>query len=200
MNHNDPDYLHNLNIVKRGGMAKEALELEKDYVHKSEKRLELIGKITQKCDNNTLILFHTIEYGQMIFSYLKSKFPDKDFFYIDGTVKNRSREEIKGIMEESDRVKVLVASFGTLSTGVSIKNLHYLIMCDSYKSEQIVIQSIGRMLRLIDNKKKAVIFDLVDIFDDKSPTNILYRHSLERKKFYNKRNYPFVEKKINLWY
>lgn len=198
MNHNDPDYLHNLNIIKRGGMAKEALELEKNYVHKSEKRLELIGKITQKCDNNTLILFHTIEYGQMIFSYLKSKFPDKDFFYIDGTVKNRSREEIKGIMEESDRVKVLVASFGTLSTGVSIKNLHYLIMCDSYKSEQIVIQSIGRMLRLIDNKKKAVIFDLVDIFDDKSPTNILYRHSLERKKFYNKRNYPFVEKKINL--
>ncbi len=71
-------------------------------------------------------------------------------------------------------------------------------MADSFKSEQIVIQSIGRLLRLIDNKNKAVIFDLIDIFDSENSTNILFRHFQERKKFYTKRKYPFIEKKINL--
>ena len=101
-------------------------------------------------------------------------------------------------MELNDgKVRILIASFGTLSTGVSIKNLHYLIMADSFKSEQIIIQSIGRLLRLFNGKDKAVIFDLVDVFSDKMD-NILYKHYLERKKFYNKRKYPYKEIKINL--
>jgi superfamily II DNA or RNA helicase len=101
-------------------------------------------------------------------------------------------------MEKNDSVKILIASFGTLSTGVSIKNLHYLIMADSFKSEQIIIQSIGRLLRLVEGKEKALIFDLVDVFVSDSPKNILYRQYLEREKFYKKRNYPFTVKKINL--
>ncbi len=101
-------------------------------------------------------------------------------------------------MDKTDgKIRVLVASFGTLSTGVSIRNLHYLILADSFKSEQIVIQSIGRLLRLIGNKKRALIFDLVDVFSDKKQ-NILFRHWLERKKFYLKREYPFDEKMIHL--
>ncbi len=199
LNHNDPDYQSRLDIIKRGGMGKEALELEKDFIHNSEKRMELITKLVEKCDKNTLILFHTIDYGQKIFSTLKDKIKDKDFFYIDGEVRNKTREEIKSFMEETEgNTKILIASFGTLSTGVSIKNLHFLIMADSFKSEQIVIQSIGRLLRLIDNKNKAVIFDLIDIFDSENSTNILFRHFQERKKFYTKRKYPFIEKKINL--
>jgi superfamily II DNA or RNA helicase len=70
-------------------------------------------------------------------------------------------------------------------------------MADSYKSEQIVIQSIGRLLRLFDGKEEALIFDLVDVFSDKME-NVLYRHYLERKKFYQKKKYPFEEKKISL--
>ena len=70
-------------------------------------------------------------------------------------------------------------------------------MADSFKSEQIIIQSIGRLLRLFNGKDKAVIFDLVDVFSDKMD-NILYKHYLERKKFYNKRKYPYKEIKINL--
>jgi superfamily II DNA or RNA helicase len=101
-------------------------------------------------------------------------------------------------MEKNDgKVKVLCASFGTTSTGVSIKNLHYLIMADSFKSEQIIIQSIGRLLRLFDGKEKAVIFDLVDVFSEKLD-NILYGHYKERKKFYDARKYPYKEIKIKL--
>ena len=72
-------------------------------------------------------------------------------------------------------------------------------MADSYKSEQIVVQAIGRVLRLFDGKKQAIIFDLVDVFDSKEHNNILYKHYQERQKFYKKRDYPLTETKINLY-
>ena len=174
--------------------------MEKIYIHNSEKRLEFIKKIVNMCNKNTLILFHTIEYGQKIFSMLKDHFKNKDFFYIDGEVKNKQREEIKKFMEETNNnVKFLVASYGTLSTGVSINAIFNVIFVDSFKSEQIVIQSIGRSLRLHEEKKSAIIFDLVDIFNTEKPKNILYRHFKEREKFYNRRKYPFNIKNINLF-
>ncbi len=199
VNHNDKDYLDRLDIIRRGGMGKESLDLERDYIHNSESRLDLITKIVNKCDKNTLILFYTIEYGQKIFSNLKNLIKSKDFFYIDGGVRNKTREEIKAFMEDtSGNTKVLVASFGTLSTGVSITSIFNVIFADSFKSEQIVIQSIGRSLRLHEDKKTAVIFDIVDIFDADSKRNILYKHFTEREKFYQKRRYPYKITKINL--
>lgn len=70
-------------------------------------------------------------------------------------------------------------------------------MVDSFKSEQIIIQSIGRLLRLFTDKDEAVIFDLVDVFDEKM-NNILFNHYRERKKFYQNREYPFTEIKVML--
>jgi superfamily II DNA or RNA helicase len=87
--------------------------------------------------------------------------------------------------------------YGTLSTGVSINAIFNIIFADSFKSEQIIIQSIGRALRLHDDKKRALIFDLVDTFEA-GGTNILYRHFKEREKFYLKRNYPYKVTNIDL--
>ena len=103
------------------------------------------------------------------------------------------------MMEEtSGKVRVLIASYGTLSTGVSIKALFNIIFTDSYNSEQIIIQSIGRGLRLHAEKAKVIIFDLVDVFQLEKPTNILWRHFKEREKFYQKRKYPYKILKVNL--
>lgn len=199
VNHNDRDYYDRLEIIRKGGMGKEALELERDYIHNSESRLDLITKIVNKCDKNTLILFYTIEYGQKIFSSLEKNIKSKDFFYIDGSVRNKVREEIKEFMEDtSGNTKVLIASFGTLSTGVSITSIFNVIFADSFKSEQVVIQSIGRSLRLHEEKKTAVIFDIVDMFDSEAKNNILYKHFTEREKFYKKRQYPYKIIKINI--
>jgi superfamily II DNA or RNA helicase len=104
------------------------------------------------------------------------------------------RKEIR----EEEATKVLVASYGTLSTGVSINAIFNVIFTDSFKSEQIIIQSIGRALRLHSDKKKALIFDLVDVFDSKNLNNILFKHFKEREKFYIKRDYPYKIIKINL--
>jgi superfamily II DNA or RNA helicase len=199
MSHQDLDYAERLEIIKRGGMGKEALELEKSFIHDSDKRLNFIKKIIEKCDKNTLILFHSIEYGQKIFNKLKSEIQNKDFFYIDGEVRNKEREEIKKFMEEtSTNTKILIASYGTLSTGVSINALFNVVFADSFKSEQIIIQSIGRALRLHEEKKTALIFDLVDVFSLEEPKNILFRHFKEREKFYIKRKYPYSVTKVKL--
>lgn len=199
MNHNDKEFDDRIQIIKKSGNGKDAFELEKAYIHVSDKRLEFIKKIVDKCDSNTLLLFHTIDYGQRIFDKLQKEIDNKEFFYIDGEVSGKKREEIKKQMESTDgKVKVLVASYGTLSTGVSINAIFNVIFADSFKSEQIIIQSIGRALRLHSDKKKANIFDLVDVFDTNNMSNILFRHFKEREKFYIKRQYPYKIIKINL--
>ena len=104
------------------------------------------------------------------------------------------RKEIR----EEGATKVLIASFGTLSTGVSINAIFNVIFADSFKSEQIIIQSIGRALRLHEDKKTALIFDLVDVFQLEKLSNLLYKHFLEREKFYIKRKYPYKVVKVNL--
>ena len=199
MNHGDPHFYEQVKYIRKHGDGKAAFDFEKKYAHQSDKRLAFISNLISKCTNNTLLLFHTIENGQRILSRLQSDIKDKDFFYIDGEVSGKKREEIKKQMEVTDgKVKVLVASFGTLSTGVSINAIFNVIFADSFKSEQIIIQSIGRGLRLHSEKQKVNIFDLVDVFDKDDLNNALYRHYKERETFYVKRKYPFKILKINL--
>ena len=199
LNHNHKEFAERLKLVRKGGDGKAAFDFEKTFIHQSDKRLDFIKGLVQKCTNNTLLLFHTIENGQRIFDKLTREIKDKEFFYIDGEVSGRKREEIKKKMEITDgKVKVLVASFGTLSTGVSINAIFNVIFADSFKSEQIIIQSIGRGLRLHSDKEKVNIFDLVDIFDPEDMNNALFRHYKEREQFYIKRKYPFKMLKINI--
>ncbi len=197
LNHNDFHFNEKIQYIRKAGGGKEAYFIEREYIHLSEKRLNFISKILQKCENNTLVLFFTIEYGKKILE-LQNKIPDKEFYYIDGEVKEKDRKIIKAKMEEKGGApKILIASYGTLSTGVSINNLFNCIFADSFKSESTIIQSIGRALRLFEGKAKATIFDLVDVFES-DPKNIFYRQFLERSKFYTKREYPFKITKINL--
>jgi superfamily II DNA or RNA helicase len=199
LNHNLPDIHERLSQIKKMGAGSDAFRIEKEFIQQSQKRLDFIVKLVQKCDSNTLILFHTIEYGQKILNELKSNINDKDFYYIDGEISNKEREFIKKEMDKTDgNVKVLVASFGTLSTGVSINAIFNVVFADSFKSEQIIIQSIGRALRKHDQKKVATIFDLVDVFSPSQMNNILYNHYKERQKFYIKRKYPFKEIKMTI--
>jgi superfamily II DNA or RNA helicase len=195
MNHNDEQFDERLKLIRKSGDGKSAFDLEKAYAHRSDKRLEFIKKY--KCSNNTLLLFHTIENGQRIFNKLKEEMPEKEFYYIDGEVSGKKREIIKKQMEVTDgKVRVLVASFGTLAVGVSMNAIFNIIFTDSFKSEQIVIQAIGRGLRLHSEKSKVNIFDLVDVFN-KEMNNILFRHFKERD-IYIKRKYPYKIIKINL--
>lgn len=214
MNHNNWEFAQALEVVASRD-KKAAYDLECEKIQESTERLGVINKIVSQCKANTLVLFHNTEYGQRILEYLKERNPDKDFYYIDGSVKNNgnsknienNRTFIKAEMNKTDgRVKILVASFMTLSTGVSIDAINNVIFTQSFKKAQIIIQSIGRALRLHKDKKMAYIFDLVDIFnhDDFSTRtkskfkNVLFGHWIKRTILYETEQYPMDSMEINL--
>lgn len=202
LNHNDASFAESISMIKKSGNAKGAYECEKKYIQESDKRVFfVVDKLMTKITKNTLVLFHIKEYGLRIVEAIKQRLLDAEVYYIDGDVKSADREAIKKRMEDTadGKPKFLVASFGTLSTGVSIKALFNVIFMESFKSEQIIIQSIGRILRLHDEKETALVFDVVDIYETNPKVrNTMYMHYLERRGFYEKRNYPFSEVTINL--
>jgi superfamily II DNA or RNA helicase len=133
INHNDSEFLGKLREIRKAGMGKEALNIEKDYVHISEKRLDLIKKIVDKCDTNTLLLFHTIEYGKTIFDKLSSEISDKEFFYIDGEIPGKKREEIKKEMEKTKtEVEWTILNFGDYEIEVK-SDFNMLLSNGGYK-------------------------------------------------------------------
>lgn len=199
LNHNKPEIYQRLKQVRKAD-GKAAFDIEKKLVQQSESRLEIIKKLVRKCENNTMVMFHSIEHGQKVFNALQEEMgEDIIFHYIDGTVGGKKRDVILEDMNKlGDKPKVLICSYMTMGTGISVNEIYNIIFIDSYKSEQIVIQSVGRGLRKAKNKEVVNIFDLVDIFDPKNMHNVLYGHYKEREKFYTKRKYPFKIHKINL--
>lgn len=182
--------------TKKGG---DAYTLEKNFVIENEKRFKFINALISKSTKNTLVLFHRLVYGKKIFKYLKDNLKDKRIYYIDGSIDKDIRKEITDRMDKFDDV-ILVASYSTLSTGISINQIYNVIFTESYKSPFIVIQSIGRSLRLKDRENKennkATIVDLVDDFRWEKYTNYLYRHGLERLRMYKEQQYPVEVRKV----
>ena len=164
LQYEDYNFAENVFSIKKNGGGKRAYELEKKYAQNSDKRKLFLTKLVGKFKKNSLVLFHNIEYGTELYEFFRSNIVGIDFYYIDGSTPSEKRTYIKKQMEITDEknVKVLVGSFGTLSTGVNIKAINNLVFADSFKSDQIIRQSIGRILRLHSEKQKAFVFDVVD--------------------------------------
>jgi superfamily II DNA or RNA helicase len=167
--------------------------LEQNFINESEKRLDFICQVIKKSTSNSLVLFHKIAYGEKIYQKLRT-ITDKKVYYVDGSVKSDFREEFKSRMEKNDDV-IIVASYGTFSTGISIKNIHNIFFTESFKSEVIIRQSIGRGLRKHASKDTVKIYDFIDDFrykaDDHDWMNYIYRHGMERRKIYKEEKFPF---------
>jgi len=125
-----------INEVRKAGLGKEAFGLEKDYIHISEKRLDFIKKIVDKCDGNTLVLFYTIEHGKRLLNKLKSEIPDKEFYYIDGSISGKNREIIKKEMEKTKtKVEYTILNFGDYEIDVK-SNFMILLSDGKYKKAE----------------------------------------------------------------
>lgn len=120
MNHNDWEFAETLEIVSSRD-KKAAYDLEVAKLQESEERITVINKIVSECKSNTLVLFHNTEYGQRIFEHLKEKNPDKDFYFIDGSIKNNAtkkniennRSFIKKEMEKTiEKIEYTILNFG----------------------------------------------------------------------------------------
>jgi superfamily II DNA or RNA helicase len=168
------------------------LDLEKRLVVENRGRFKYVCEFITKSTKNSLVLFSNVKdkYGRRIYDYLREN-TDKTIFYIDGSTGIDLRDDYITRMEEGED-KILVASFGTLSTGISINNIHNIFFVESYKSEKIIRQSIGRGMRLYEGKEKVNIIDFVDDFSlKKGNKNYLLKHGEERMKIYAEQGFPY---------
>jgi superfamily II DNA or RNA helicase len=199
LNHNDQRFADSISVIKKSGNGQKAYQLEKDYIQASSLRREFIFKLVNRFEQNSLLLFYNVDYGEIMFNYLKDNLIKKDLYYIDGGTSSDKRSHILKEMEKTDgNTKILCASFGTLSTGINVKAISNIVFMDSFKSDRIIRQSIGRGLRLHFEKRKLHVFDLVDIFH-KTYKNTLYKHYESRRdEIYKKQEFPYDEMKIVL--
>ena len=199
LDHDEHDFAQNVYMIKKRGDGKRAYLLEKEFVQKSLRRKLFFKKLVDRFTTNSLILFHNIEYGTMLYEYLRDNVINRHFYYVDGTTNKEKREHIKKMMEVTDdQPKILIASFGTFSTGINIKALMNVVFADSFKSDKLIRQSIGRGLRLHKEKSKLVVFDITDKLHKKY-NNILYNQYISRRdKIYKVQEFPFNEMKVKL--
>jgi superfamily II DNA or RNA helicase len=165
-----------------------AYECELEFLQKNEFRNNTIKTIAQGLKRNALILVDRIAHGEVLLEYLKTV-QDKEVHFICGAVDIEERERVRSLMESSDNV-LCIAISKIFSTGINIKNLHYIIFASIGKARIKIIQSIGRSLRLHANKKQAVIFDIGD--------NLRYgtSHLEERLSLYESESIPYNIKNI----
>ena len=175
--------------------SKDVFKFEQNYVINSPGRLNFITNIISRVRGNSLVLFHRIEHGKKIYEKLRQD-SDKQVYYVDGGIDQDIREEHKKKMEAGEEV-VIVASYGTFSTGISIKKIHNIFFTESFKSEVIIRQSIGRGLRQHSSKDSVNIIDFVDDLSSPDWDNYLMRHSKERQRIYREQKFKYDVKNVD---
>ena len=173
---------------------------EIEYLISHEARNKFIKNLAVSLGKNTLILFQMVDkHGRILYDMIKNtkNISNRKVFFIYGGTETTDREEIRKIMEiENDAI--IVASFGTFSTGINIRNLHNIIFAMPTKSSIRTLQSIGRGLRQSDGKEIATLYDIADDLRYKKHMNYTLKHFVERTKIYNEEKFPFKIYKIGL--
>ena len=169
------------------------------YLVASKARNNFIRNLALKIKGNTLCLFQLVEkHGRNLFEIINDKAEkDRKVFYIYGGVEAEEREKIRAIVEKENNA-IIVASYGTFSTGINIKNLHNIIFASPSKSRIRNLQSIGRGLRLGDNKVNATLYDIADDLQYKSKENFTLKHFQERINIYTEEEFDYEIHNINL--
>lgn len=192
------DYIKVLKNIIKESTSTNLLVIERMMSHFMNERVEyLCNNILPICDKNTLILAHHTEYIHYLTDIIKKRFPNKHIDTITGAVSPKKREEIKQMLKDNNDC-ILIASYGTLSTGITLANLCYGVLFESFKSEVVNMQSIGRGLGLSELKNEFVLYDIIDCFDKKILSNKIYLQGLAKCKIYTAEQYPYKVININV--
>jgi len=193
------DKLADLKLNNNNLEGNEVYNLERKLVVESKKRLNYVVDFMSKTSKNSLVLFQSVkdEYGKQIWNLLREKNNEKEVFYVDGDTSEGLREEYKSRMASGNN-KILIATYGTFSTGISINNLHNIFLVESYKSEVLIKQSLGRGMRQMEGKEKVNIIDFVDDFSSTKYQNYLMKHSEARIQIYKNESFEYKIYKVKL--
>jgi len=172
---------------------------EMDFLCSSNARNKYIRNLCCGLQGNTLLLFQYVEkHGKVLQELIEKKVEDnRKVFFVYGGVDADEREKIRAITEKSDNA-IIVASYGTFSTGINIRNLHNIIFASPSKSRIRNLQSIGRGLRLGDNKTNATLYDIADDVSYGEKENYTLQHFRERINIYNEESFDYEIHNVEL--
>jgi superfamily II DNA or RNA helicase len=167
-----------------GGKKKLTYDQEMDFLCTSLRRNNFIVNLALSQKRNTLVLFQFVEHGKTLYDMMCQRCTnDRKVFFVSGDTDLTDREDIREAMESGIDV-ILVASYGTFSTGVNVRNIHSVIFASPSKSRVRNLQSIGRGLRLGKGKASCVLYDIGDNLSWKKRSNYTLLHMIERLKIY----------------
>lgn len=172
---------------------------EMDYIVSHEKRNRFIRNLCRDLNGNSLLLFNYVEkHGEPLYELINSTIgSERNVFFVHGGVEAEEREKIRQLTEQQNNC-IIIASYGTFSTGINIKNLHNIIFASPSKSRIRNLQSIGRVLRKGENKSQAVLYDIADDFSKGNYSNYTLNHLKERIKIYNEENFNYEIIPVNI--
>jgi superfamily II DNA or RNA helicase len=182
----------NILLLKHPPNKFKTFEDKVQYIINHERRNKFIKNLAIDLKGNTLILFSRVEgHGQPLYELINNSIQDdRHVFFVHGGVDTEEREKVREITEKENNA-IIVASYGTFSTGINIRNLHNVVFASPSKSRIRNLQSIGRVLRKGENKVKATLYDIADDISYKSRKNYTLNHLIERIKVYNEENFNY---------
>jgi superfamily II DNA or RNA helicase len=169
---------------------------EIDFIVSNVQRNKFIRNLALKQEGNTLVLFQYVEkHGKILHDLIKQNAGERKVFFVSGETDVTVRESVRSITEEESNA-IIVASYGTFSTGINIRNLHNIIFSSPSKSRIRNLQSIGRGLRTSGTKTECKLYDIADDLTWKSKKNYTLNHMIERIKIYNDEHFNYKLVKV----
>ena len=169
---------------------------EIDYLVSNTKRNNLIKNLVKDLKGNTLVLFSLVEkHGKILYDLMKN---DKDTYFVHGGVDTEIREQVRNIVEETEKDSVIISSYQVFQQGINIKNLHNVVFASPSKSKIRNLQSIGRVLRVKEGKTHATLYDIADEIPNGNYKNFTLNHMMERIKTYASENFDYEIINVNI--
>lgn len=180
----------NYSDIVRKEFGKKTYQEEIEWIVENEKRNKFITNLTNDLKGNTLVLFNYVEkHGKPLYDRINRKVDEnRKVFFVSGQVATSDREAIRGIMEKQKNA-IIVASLGTFSTGINIRNLHNIVFASPSKSQIRVLQSIGRGLRKSDDGRTTTLYDIIDNLVWEGKPNFSKLHGDHRNAIYEKEQF-----------
>ena len=177
----------------------ETYEDEIQYLITHEQRNNFLKNLALDMKGNTLLLYSRVaSHGEVLYNLINNnKSASRKVFFIHGGVVADEREKVREITESQNNA-IIVASYGTFSTGINIRRLHNVIFASPSKSRVRNLQSIGRVLRKGKGKIKAMLYDVADDCTHQSRKNYTLNHLIERIKTYNEEQFNYEIMSIKL--
>jgi superfamily II DNA or RNA helicase len=179
-------------VLKHPPQKFETYNDEIEYLITHSQRNNFIKNLALDLKGNSLVLYSRVEaHGAVLYDLINTnKRPEHKVFFVHGGVDAHEREQVREITEQEENA-IIIASYGTFSTGINIKRLHNVIFASPSKSRVRNLQSIGRVLRKGANKVKAILYDIADDCTKNSRRNYTLNHFIERIKIYNEENFNY---------